>query len=562
MKRVPGGMNSVMAIQRRCRSVSARSGPGARSMQQVAPKLVSIGRAGRARTGADLQVAGLAGIASPLADRRASTSTSASCDSFRVGIGLSPSSSVDRRAGSRCRARFSTATGIGGPPGWRAITNTVSRRAAHARGELRVQRDLHGQAATRRLAGAGTAPAAAAGRPRCGRRRSARAAWPRWRARPAASSGSQVCGGLGRSGRAWRWAMPRNQRARWCAGCAASARCSIATRLRVEAAFAARPWRAPRRLRPADRRRRVPAARRAVEGVARTRPALLRRHRRWPSRRQPSIWLGSRSSSASQLDDGVAERAPARVRCAGSSAGGRTDQHGTGRPATQARLSTSTPPSAAARRATAGAARTPARPAPARPRQSRNAVITTPVRRWRSVRRRRRLAGANAGCARRTHAPAHDAATTARQQQDQRGPNHSSQVLRLDLRAVQHELAVARDQELLDLARRCLPWRISASTSRRRSWAICALESASDWFWHITQRSSATSAWKRRFLGGVAELQRRGSPAGCAMRPRARPAAAAGRAARRASWSVRRTAGSAHRALLDLCQLRQQLRRR
>ena len=54
-----------------------------------------------------------------------------------------------------------------------------------------------------------------------------------------------------------------------------------------------------------------------------------------------------------------------------------------------------------------------------------------------------------------------------------------------------------------------LPCRISASTSRRRSCAICALESASDWFWHITQRSSVTSAWKRCSSVGVGETRRR-----------------------------------------------------
>ena len=39
------------------------------------------------------------------------------------------------------------------------------------------------------------------------------------------------------------------------------------------------------------------------------------------------------------------------------------------------------------------------------------------------------------------------------------GPNHSSHVVRLDRRVVEHEVAVARDEEVLDLARRSCPRR-------------------------------------------------------------------------------------------------------
>jgi len=65
------------------------------------------------------------GIALPEAETRASTCTLGSCESFRVGIGLSPSSRTTSR-GKLPAGCFSTATGIGGPPSWRASTNTLA----------------------------------------------------------------------------------------------------------------------------------------------------------------------------------------------------------------------------------------------------------------------------------------------------------------------------------------------------------------------------------------------------------------------------------------------------
>ncbi|MFD0323478.1 hypothetical protein [Lysobacter gummosus] len=43
------------------------------------------------------------------------------------------------------------------------------------------------------------------------------------------------------------------------------------------------------------------------------------------------------------------------------------------------------------------------------------------------------------------------------------------------------------------------------------------MESASDWFWHITQRSSATRAWKRRSSVLSLKLSGAGSLAGWAI---------------------------------------------
>ena len=157
-------------------------------------------------------------MALPLSEMRAITSTSFSADSFAVGIGPSASSSVTF-SGRSAMVCFSTATGIGGPFGARAITNTVAsprrrtRAAKAGSSATSTIRPLPAGAFAAPATGAGSAGSPAAARASSISARSVSA----FAASTVASSGSQVAAasaGLF----CWRSAMPRKKRARWCSG--------------------------------------------------------------------------------------------------------------------------------------------------------------------------------------------------------------------------------------------------------------------------------------------------------------------------------------------------------
>ncbi len=84
------------------------------------------------------------------------------------------------------------------------------------------------------------------------------------------------------------------------------------------------------------------------------------------------------------------------------------------------------------------------------------------------------------------------------------GASHSSSVCAVQARLEQHELAVARDEEVEHLAVAVAG--VSRSrTSRRRSRASGASESSIDWFWQTMQRSSWRQRARARFQRGIGQ---------------------------------------------------------
>ncbi len=112
------------------------------------------------------------------------------------------------------------------------------------------------------------------------------------------------------------------------------------------------------------------------------------------------------------------------------------------------------------------------------------------------------------GCRRRSSAAREPDETNMRRRSasSSTGVPQSSSVLAADRRLEQHEFAIARDDVVDHLPRRCRRRRCARAPAARRSRASSALESSIDWFWQTMQRSCAESAAR-------AGLQRRDRPA-------------------------------------------------
>ena len=261
--------------------------------------------------------------------------------------------------------------------------------------------------------------------------------------------------------------MPRNQRERWCFGSRCRACSSIVTACGSKRCRGRPLW-------PALRLRR---ARPDRPGASRARERLARFHR--------LALVGERA--AEQAPAIGLRRVALQFDCsraiASSTVRGASRNAGSSAPACRAartgrwRRRRRTPRCASARprcprhSGASTQARVAATSAAAR---ARKAGITTPA-----IGRRKRRANAGARCRRPArHRPAAPAPAQ----------NHSSQVRPFDPRLVQHEFAVARPGTARSARRFAVAHQLQDFA--RRSPAIFALESASDWFWHITQRSS------------------------------------------------------------------------
>ena len=164
------------------------------------------------------------GIALLLADSRATSSTLRSCESLRVGIGLSPSSSVAVKGQFGDRV-FLDRDRHGAPPGSRAITNTC----ASPRRRTREAKPGSSFTASASAARGGAAAGHNGGKPAsCARHRVAGATRRRCLASTSASKGPRSRAAPAASPD-WLLVMPRNQRERWRFGSRCRACSSIVT---------------------------------------------------------------------------------------------------------------------------------------------------------------------------------------------------------------------------------------------------------------------------------------------------------------------------------------------